>query len=769
MRRLSLRSLSFQLSGILFSLSAVSIAIIALFSVSSARSTLLEQSFSSISSIRQLKTNEIDSYLSIIEGQIVTQADHPWVLQAMEEFSASFSLLEADGTDAQTYLQRWYITENPNRIGEKDRLIRAGDGSLYSQVHGTYHDTFRSFLIEYGYYDIFLVDIITGDIVYSVFKETDFATSLLDGDFRDENIAEAFRRVRENPWEGEYVFVDFEPYEPSYGAPASFIAAPVFDGENAVGVLIFQMPVGRINGIMTERAGQGETGETYLVGEDFRMRSDSYLDPEGRSIEASFAGTVAANGVRTDAVTRAFSGVSGEDIIIDYNGNPVLSSYDVFRVLNSDVRWAILAEIDLAEVSAPITALVSRILFAAAALFALAIIIALLYARSVRLPLAEVSEAARRIARGELRFAVAGTRRKDEIGDLSRAFHRMLEALKRKNDIIADIAQGAGDFTVEVRQESEADEFAANIRQMLISLNDIITEVRNSSLSVGSASSHVRETSLQLAENTGRQNRAVHEISDSLSQLYDRSRDSSESASRASSVMGKTAEDVSEGKAIMEELVAAIDDIKQSSRNITGIVKTIEDIAFQINLLALNANVEAARAGKYGRGFAVVADEVRNLANNSSQSVKETNEQVGSITAKIDRGHDIVVDIAERFTRIADHSREAREVVEGIHRFMEDQTSSIARIREAVASIEEAVREAQDSSDRGDAASRETEEVVRSLLAIVQRFTLIGDREGQRALPQFTAPSTGNPPAADARDDRRVRPGASPPGSGRRP
>ena len=221
--------------------------------------------------------------------------------------------------------------------------------SEYSRLHEEIHPVVRTYLEKFGYYDIFLIDPDNGKIVYSVFKELDYATSLLDGAWADTNFAEAFKKGRTLD-KGEVALMDFAQYMPSYDAPASFIASPIFDGDTRLGVLIFQMPLDRITGVMSERAGLGKTGETYLVGPDLLMRSDSYLDPKNHSVTASFRRPETGK-VETEAAKRAIAGQTGAEIIIDYNGNPVLSAYTPVKV--GELTWALLAEIDVAEAFVP--------------------------------------------------------------------------------------------------------------------------------------------------------------------------------------------------------------------------------------------------------------------------------------------------------------------------------------------------------------------------------------------------------------------------------
>lgn len=178
------------------------------------------------------------------------------------------------------YLQYHYITKNSYPVGKKDQLLDAKDKSNYSKIHAKYHEIFQNIVKKFGYYDFFLIDIKTRDVVYTVYKETDFGANLKQGVYGESNLADVVEAVQKNPDRRTVQIVDFKPYRPSYMAPAAFIAAPIYNGSKLVGVLAIQLPVDEINNVMTgnknwKRDGLGETGETYMVGADLFMRSAS--------------------------------------------------------------------------------------------------------------------------------------------------------------------------------------------------------------------------------------------------------------------------------------------------------------------------------------------------------------------------------------------------------------------------------------------------------------------------------------------------------------
>jgi len=401
---------------LLLALSAIAIAaagIITLIGFRTARHSLEEESFNKLTAVREMKARQIEDYLSQIRSQIITFSEDRMVIDAMKAFGDAFRQIEIeyDGEDdewealdaanrsyyvneflprlnrnqskptalpevwpeprATRLLQHLYVAEesNPNATGAKDLLNDAGDGSTYSQVHRLYHPIFRKYLNEFGYYDIFLVDAETGHIVYTVFKEVDYGTSLLAGPYMDTNFADAFRAARDADSHDFSLLVDFESYTPSYNAPAAFVASPIYDGAERLGVLVFQMPIDRINDVMTNNygwsdVGLGKSGETYLVGDDYLLRNQSRFLIEDR--ENYFAlirriglpqdtinrirnldTTISLQPVKTEGTTAAIGGETGTKIFPDYRGVSVLSSYKPLAL--TDVHWAIMSEIDEVE------------------------------------------------------------------------------------------------------------------------------------------------------------------------------------------------------------------------------------------------------------------------------------------------------------------------------------------------------------------------------------------------------------------------------------
>ena len=358
-------------------------------------STFRHEAFQKLTAVREVKRQAIERYFRTINDQILTFSEDRMVVESMRKFRDYFRNVRSENAiapenldrmrselanyytqdfseeykeqnggqaphameffrqldDDSMALQYFYIRANKNKLGFKHLLNRAKDASQYSELHAEIHPIIRNYLEKFGYYDIFLVDSDTGHIVYSVFKELDFGTSLTDGPYAKTNFGEAFRRANSAGNRDSVILVDYAKYAPSYEAPASFIASPIFDGNEKIGIAVFQMPIDRLNAIMGERAGLGKTGETFLVGPDKLMRSDSYQDPDNHSVVAAFRSPDKGK-VDTEASERAMSGETGADVVMNYKGSPVLSAYT--PVTMGGLKWSLLAEIDVAEAFCPV-------------------------------------------------------------------------------------------------------------------------------------------------------------------------------------------------------------------------------------------------------------------------------------------------------------------------------------------------------------------------------------------------------------------------------
>lgn len=354
----------------------------------------------------------IIDYLASIRRDLRMQAGNPLVHDAFREFEAGWREL---GDEAAQKLFSTFITENPYPPASRKRLDDIGDGPRYGIAHARFHPLLREFAEQRGYRDLLLIDN-QGRVIYSVMKQQDFATELGEETDISGGLGIAFRRIIDNPSPIAETFVDFKTYLPAGGRPTGFIAMPLHDkkGER-LGVLVFEMPVRRINRVMNVAAGMGKTGETFIAGSDLLARTDSRFATRSTILERR---------VDSGPVKAALNGDSG--VMISTETNEADKSFEklsAFAPLDFlGARWAIIAQIDLWEIQAPVMRMRNRALING---LLLALMVAGLGYAVTRVtvvkPLSGIADAVRRLTRGETGHPIPSIDRSDEIGDIARA------------------------------------------------------------------------------------------------------------------------------------------------------------------------------------------------------------------------------------------------------------------------------------------------------------------------------------------------------------
>ncbi len=594
--------------------------------------------------------------------------------------------------------------------------------AIVPNLEGRSDDFFTHYIEQYGYYDLFLIHP-QGKIFYSVAKEKDYGTNILSGRYADSSLGEAVQKAIDSESLG---FGDFKPYAPSNGAPAAFIAQPIHHKGKLELVVALQMPLDRMNSIMQERTGMGETGESYLVGPEKLMRSDSYLDPQNHSVEASFA-RPATGRVDTEATRKALTGTSGAQIIIDYNGNPVLSAFAPVQVY--DTQWALMSEIDEAEVRAPINVLTVFILISALIMILISVILAVLFSKTISKPILLLVSGAQNLAIGDIDLSDVNqdafekiNRRQDELGVIGASFSNLIEYQREKVNLAQEIA--GKNLQVEASVSSEKDTLGKSFQEMVNALNELLSQVNNAVEQVNSGADQVSQASQNLSQGATEQASSLEEITSSTNEINSQSKQNAENATEAHSIAKQATQDAESGNHQMKQMAEIMERINASSDEINKVVRVIDDIAFQINLLALNANVEAARAGKYGKGFAVVADEVRNLAVKSADSVKETTQMVDDTVTNIKKGTEAADATARQLESIVEGSGKVADFLEEIAQSSREQAQAIEQITDGLDQIDEATQSSTASAEESASASEELAGQAQQLRSMVAQFKL---------------------------------------------
>lgn len=725
--------------------------------------------------VRDVTKEGIEDYLGTIRNQVLTFSNNLMVVEAMSSFKESFSAYRKEaevadiptlrsqlgsyysgdfstqfrqrngGTQANTSqwlaqldadsvaLQHRFIKANPNPLGGKDNLNDPGGNSIYGLQHAHYHPVFRDYLQKFEYYDIFLVDPDSGDIIYSVFKELDYTTSLKNGPFANTGIGEVFRKANQ-AGSAEFVALsDFAAYPPSYQDPAAFIASPIFKDGNKIGVLIFQMPIDRINALMThhgnwKEAGFGISGETYLVGSDHTLRSMSRFlieDKNGYLEALSNAGvaketlqkidaketSISLQPVDSSGSSEALAGTTGFDIFPDYRNVPVLSAYAPIKF--EGLNWAIMSEIDEAEAFAAADALAEDILILAAGITAALIVVGfgvgLWFAGTITKPISKLSKTIGEIERDSDLTQVIDINSKDEIGQVAQDINAMIakfrNSLQQVSSSTCQLATAAEETSVITQQTTES------VRVQL-------------------------EETTQVATAMNEMNATVQEVATNTSTSSESSHEATEEAKHGQQVAAQAISQINELATQIGDAANIIQEVKQDSESISAVLDVIGSIAEQTNLLALNAAIEAARAGDQGRGFAVVADEVRTLASRTQASTEEIDQMIN----KLQNGSQKAVDAMERSQKQAstavDHATQAggslatiAAVIDGISEMStqiataaEEQSAVAEEINRNIVSINDMAVQTAEGTEHTASASNDLTQLATQLQGLVSTF-----------------------------------------------
>ncbi len=609
-------------------------------------------------------------------------------------------------SDAAILLQDAFISSNPHEMGEKDKLNQLEVKNSYSLFHSRYHETFRSYLKTFGFYDIFLVSVKTNKIVYSVYKELDFATDLEIGPYAQSQLGIAYKNALKQTEADQAYISEMDMYFPSYNDPAQFVSSAVFNslGE-IVGVLIFQIPVEKINQILTgeykwQTQGLGRSGEAYIIGADKVMRSVSrflvedqnkYINEfrqrendEGKVAYLSNKKTTAlASLVDTRGANAVSSGQRGFDIFPDYRGVNVLSAYRPLEI--PYLQWSILSEMDEDEALASVKRLEYITLIITLAVSIIIVGFTLFFSTRIS---AKLNEVAYRLGRSS-------------------------KTLSKSSEHIFESSQ---DISEASNQQ------ASSLQETTSSLNEISSMVAKSTDNVEIAT----DLSQTNQKNVQKGQEIIKDLKTKIQKIHDNS--------------NLLISSVDENSRELEKLKDVIAEIVQKT-------EVIDDIVFQTKLLSFNASVEAARAGIHGKGFSVVAQEVGALAHMSGNASKEisallerSKEQVDYTVESgqkkmddvvkegrtaIDEGLEALKSFNDILSQIDKSSHQVNLTIRDIYVSAKEQSVGVNEISQAMNQLDSVTqlntKIAHDSAVRSDELKQQSDD----LLTIVKTIELI--------------------------------------------
>ena len=801
--------------------------------ISQSNKALINDKFAQLTSIQKAKKSEIKNYFKSLEDLLVSLANQRGTKDAFIALKDGFynleNELEVDIDKVKTALendfktnylnnvkynvpnsnsrreiseylpknknaliaQYVFITDNHEKLGEKNKLVFNDKyDSSYMQAHKKYHSSFDKFLTTFELYDIFIADL-NGNLIYTDFKEKDFATNLKDGVYSNTGIANAYNKALKLS-ENKIAFEDFAPYEPSYNSSASFIATPIFINGIKEGVLIFQMPVDKINNIMNfdqkhEEAGLGKSGETYLIADDYKMRTNSRFQKEIEDEAVKTVGsTIGIFEIKTQTTKNVFENNQemGHGIILDYRGVEVLSSFETINIFNQ-AKWALVIEEDYDESVKEATNLAYELIIASIIIFLIMIAISIIAVKQLvikpidlftnyldeflvfisykknrlkkvtikseknefsemieKLNLAvddfdsrfkidmkvigEIVLTMDKVEQGIFRCRIKARTANPLLMTLINTINKMLESLEDNMIQLENVTNSYtnDDFREKIEISKKLKARLLAVMQGVNALGDSLSSSAKDNLTNGqtleSNASIMKSSMHNLASKASEQAASLEETSAAIEEITSITRNNAQNASKMST-LGQTVKDaVIDGQKLASKTASSMQEINSKVTSINEAITVIDQIAFQTNILSLNAAVEAATAGEAGKGFAVVAAEVRNLASRSADAAKEIKELVEDANIKANEGKVISDNMIKGYETLNNHMGETIKIIDDVSSSSKEQMTGIEQINDAITMLDRVTQENASEANQITNISNEVSSMAHNLVTNAQ-------------------------------------------------
>lgn len=455
--------ISVKLPLIILSLSTIALTGMGVLAYYNAKSTLDEGGRARMQIALQTRSASVSSWYENLSKEVITQSSSPSTRRAVTEFIGAWTALPGNKTE---FLKEHFKPVTANDADAEKVVDFSAVQTDYSRRHRRRHPYFQTVLERNSYYDIFLFDT-EGNLIYSVAKESDFATNLVTGTLKDTGLATAFKQAV-TLGANETTFVDLAPYGPSNGDVAGFVAAPILSVNGAImGVYAIQISTDTVSTVFNSDAGLGESGITMAVGPDYHPR----LSSENGKVD-EFTAVM----VEPELVESAMSGTSGMVFTVGANGQDILAAYAPLHL--GDLTWAMIAEQDTEELFAPAVSLRNKMLMQGGILVALSALVSIFLARSVGGPLISVGAAMKQVAREEYDIEIPAVGRGDEIGEIASVLEGFRDALKTAKEDSAEIMfkgtafEGASIGLMIVDQNFEIQHVNPSVTKMLVENED---------------------------------------------------------------------------------------------------------------------------------------------------------------------------------------------------------------------------------------------------------------------------------------------------------
>lgn len=663
------RSIRTKQTALLISAAMVPLIVIIIIGLGQAKKLLNNKDFDHLEAIGTLKKDAVNQYFGNTFQIVSTFSNEQSVIEVVSE------------------LNHFIRETNENSAGQGYFNISDFQGIL-----SDYQSNLKGLISNYEFSDLHLISSESGVVLYSFSNSENVGKSLLSAGLKQNPLSELYTGVINRRTTR---ITDFS-IDPVSEKAVAFIGAPVLDEAGIlVGVIAVEIDKTRIEEIMDEKAGLGESGETYLVGEDYLMRSNSRYSDESSFLKRK---------IETETVELGIRKTEGKKIIDGYHGTRVLSYFtplELEKNFNADFDWVLLVEVNEREAFSAFKGLVIQMIIIASVMFVLIFIIARIFARFFTKPIFQLKEITNQIADGDLTKSTQ-IGQSDELGQLADSIEKMRESLRKQ---LEEMLEGANVISTSSAQ-----------------LMTTVSQLASSSAETATSVSETTATVEEVKQTVEIANQKAVEVSDSAQKMAMVSQ-------QGKSSVNDTINGMNNIKTQMESIAQIVVQMSEKGNTIGDIVANVNDLAEQSNLLAVNASIEAAKAGEHGKGFAVVAQEIKNLAERS----KHATVQIRTILSEIQKEISSAVLATEQGSKAIDagliQSSNASEVIAALAASVEQSAQSNMQIAassqqqfvgmDQIASAMENIKEA---STQTVSSIKQSEESVADLKKLGERL-----------------------------------------------